>query len=155
MATRAVGNKAFWKLEGVQSVELAARETITYTQGLAIKKVYVKAAVIVRDAVVRAAPYRPRTRTVALSRRKWPHTREVVVIGGARNPNYANVLVMIDIKKTPQAYWYEFGTVKQAPRPFFRPAIRAVRSQVKAILSAGIEEALTNPNNFSTSRRIV
>lgn len=156
MARRVVGNKAFFKLEGVQAVQDAIKETITYTQAHAIKEVYLTAAKVLANEIRSRAPFRANEQRYG-KKTAWLHTRDAIVIGGVKN-NEPNVLVMINRRKAPQSWWYEYGTPKhprQPARPFFRPAITAQRATIKALISDGLKAAITDPDNFTRVRPLL
>lgn len=102
-------------------------------------------------------------------RAAWRHVREAVFVTNGRS-DQMNVLVGIAYRKAPDVFWLEFGTykhdarrpkkarflrfqidgkwifVKQVanlqPKPFFRPAIAAKRSEIAAIMAEGFRKMI-------------
>lgn len=107
------------KLEGQEELErklAKMTESVGYDR---MEKIMYESAEEVRDELKTAAPAGP-TGNLARSpvAKKMPKSRSPVVIAG------------IDRKIAPHAHLIEFGTVKMAARPFFRPVWDRLRGKV-------------------------
>lgn len=94
-----------------------------------------------QQAWQRAAPYDPNPKRDRI----YGHLRENIKVRrqGTTNPNV--VAFRVTTGDAFWAYFYEFGTAKQAPRPIFRATVEGMRDSLISIqadsLRKGIEAA--------------
>lgn len=133
MARTALTKKSI-SIEGVP--ELAAKisdlvEEVTVREG--VFDVLMTAGRVARDEIRDGAPVRSGvTRDSVFAARGVP----------AKFRKGPSVVVGINFKKAPQALWYEYGTVHQPARPFFRPAINAVRPSLARVIADGFRRVI-------------
>jgi hypothetical protein len=60
----------------------------------------------------------------------------------ARYRGKPSVLVGVNYRLAPHAHLVEYGTVRWAGKPFFRPAVAQTASTVRAMLRQGIAEII-------------
>lgn len=113
------------KIEGIEQFESNIKKLLNVTDFKEMKPVYLEAAELVRDRIKDNAPQGP---TGNLKRSPVAKALDNVVIAG------------IDRKIAPHAHLLEFGTVKMAARPFFRPAIDTSKNDVAEIIKNGARE---------------
>lgn len=102
----------------------------------------------------RIAPYnpnsRPKTRTTKageVSHTDYGHLRDNIRVRQVRPRKETAVVWKVTTGDAFWAYFYEFGRIGQPPRPTFRPAVEAMKSQLISvqvdILQRGIDAAMT------------
>ncbi len=120
------------------SFELKGLET--YLERLAAARVDLDRAVT--DVLTEAAPVAEQELTSALLKTRqpdevWTGETESTIVSSevGQEGNYQFVEVRVGGPAAPQAIYKEYGTVRQAAEPFFRPAFRKLRQgQVKKML---------------------
>jgi HK97 gp10 family phage protein len=129
------------KVEGLRELEKALKELPRATAANVMKRVLVQAGTPVADHAESLAP----VRTGKL--------QKAIGIGGkltrrqkATSPKQSKVEVYIGVGRSlPQGVFQEFGTVKNGPQPFMRPAWDGgkmeVLAKIKALTWAEIEKA--------------
>jgi HK97 gp10 family phage protein len=107
------------KLEGQEKLNAKLREMTGAIGYDNMEHILLEGAEKVRDALKEAAPVGP-TGNLKKSpiAKAMPKSKQPVAIAG------------IDRKIAPHAHFIEFGTVKMAARPFFRPTWDRLREEV-------------------------
>jgi HK97 gp10 family phage protein len=100
---------------GQREVIAKLKEVINATNAREVKQVYYEAGTILRDQIRANAPYDPK-------RKSGTHLRDAVFVDEGRE-DAPDVLVGVNYRKAPHAHLVEFGSVKTAAKPYFRPAI--------------------------------
>ncbi len=125
------------KIQGLEKLEASVEKLIKATGKEATGKVLLEQAEIVRDKIKEKAPQGP---TGNLKR------SPIAKLMPEKDQYPAIAIAGIDRKIAPHAHLLEFGTVKMAPHPFFRPAVDETKGQVmdgiKAGLKKNIEDAI-------------
>jgi len=95
---------------------------------------YKRAGKIARDRARELCPYDPK-------RKRGVHLRDAIFVD-ARYRGKPSVLVGVNYRLAPHAHLVEYGTVRWAGKPFFRPAVAQTASTVRAMLRQGIAEII-------------
>jgi hypothetical protein len=99
-----------------------------------IKKIAEEGARVLHRSMVDRAPYNPR-------RKRGTHLRDAIFIG-LGPPEYANVLVGVNIRKAPHAWLVEYGSRIWSGKPYFRPAIELLGDYVMGMIQQKLQQLL-------------
>ena len=127
-------------ISGIKEMRDTVGHIIDKTQAEALKDVFYQAGMVLYSRLQTAiAMHSP-----SLGNKKFPAgtlARGLVIARGIAKK--ANVLVGISGRAGANyiAIWLEHGTYKQAPQPFFRPAVIASKAEMTPIIANGIKNA--------------
>lgn len=118
------------RLEGMAEIQERLSAIVSRSTGIEVKRVYMRGAIMLRDAAKGLAPV------------KTGRLRDAIFAsyGDRAKPD---VLVGVNYKKAPHAHLVEYGTSHSAPHPYMRPAIRTVRNAVVSTIAEGLRQVLT------------
>ena len=127
-------------IAGIKEMRNTVGHIIDRTGAQGLKEVFMKAGEIFYQALKQNAP-RP-----SKGNKRFPAgavSRNIFITSGT--PTKPNVLVGVSKREGAArvALWYEFGTVKQRPRPFFRWSLAFTRPQMAQIIAEGIRDTMT------------
>lgn len=99
-----------------------------------VKKIAEEGARVLYRSMVDRAPYNPR-------RTRGTHLRDAIFIGPGP-PQYANVLVGVNMRKAPHAWLVEYGSRIWSGKPYFRPAIQLLGGYVLGMIQRKLQDLL-------------
>lgn len=128
------GGKAV-QLEGMAELRASTAKVLNFDRAVDLKKnVYMPAAMVLRNEARDLVD----DRSIRLK-------EDGAIFASYGEASQQNVLVGVNYRIAFYAHWEEFGTSRQAPRPFLRPAIIATRAIIVRMVAEGlmriIEEA--------------
>jgi HK97 gp10 family phage protein len=129
--------------------------------GREVKKVWMRAALVVRDEARSRAPL---IKSDPAHPKKWqaPGILKKAIFAAYGKDTAPNVIVGVNYGMAPQAHWIEFGTAERQtgdmkgkstgkhaanrgsvpPQPYMRPALAAARAQAIEIMAAGYRDLI-------------
>ncbi len=137
---RNLATNKFLTLEGVPELRAKVELILSKTVGQSIKRVYMGAALVLRDEARDLAPVGPDRLVKGRLIRGGAVKRSIFAAYGDAGKD--NVLVGVNYKIAPHAWLVEFGTSKWRGKPYMRPAIRAVRAKAANIIADGFRKLL-------------
>jgi HK97 gp10 family phage protein len=139
MARSAAGNAA--RIDGIPELQAKMAQIIDRASGPEAKKIWMKAALVLRD---KARDLAPVIRIPKPNPLPWqvPGTLKSAIFAAYGDPSKPYVIVGVNYHRAPQAHWIEYGTAKAGAQPYMRPALTATRSLMVAIIAEGGYKAL-------------
>lgn len=134
------------RLEGLPDLQDRMAAILNRATGQEVKKIWMQAALELRDAAREYAPIAPGPIT-HYEKGKPPR---LIQPGALRSAIFAaygkdeaqNVLVGVNYKIAPHAHWIEYGNSRIAAQPYMRPAITLMRSRMVSIIADGYRQLL-------------
>lgn len=123
-----------FKVEGLDDLRRSLSAIRAIGGDRRLKEIAEEGARVLYRSMVDRAPYNPR-------RRRGTHLRDAIFIG-LGPPEYANVLVGVNMRKAPHAWLVEYGSRFWSGRPYFRPAIELLGDVVMGMIQRGVEQLL-------------
>lgn len=118
------------RVEGIEDLDKAMERLIKSMPPSKVEPVLKEAGEVVKDYGQPITPYDPKRKEGIHLRDGW----KVKILRRFKEDQAAPAIVAMDEKKTPHAHLLEFGTVKMAARPYFRPAWDATKNTVKRMI---------------------
>jgi len=125
------------QIEGLLELQERVADILDRTTGKAIKRVYMGAALVLRDEARDLAPELKKPK-----KGRVPGLLKSAIRAAYGDPTKPNVLVFVDYRIAPHAHLVEFGTVKMQAQPYMRPALAAARSKCVNIIADGFRELI-------------
>jgi HK97 gp10 family phage protein len=124
------------RIEGIPELQAKVALILDRATGNEAKKVWMKAALVLRDEARDLAPV---IKIPKPNPRPWqvPGTLKAAIFAAYGDTSKPNVIVGVNYRKAPQAHWIEFGTSNIAAQPYMRPALTATRSMMVAMIAEG------------------
>jgi len=123
-----------FRIDGLNDLRRSLSAIRTIGGDRRLKQIAEEGARILYRSMVDRAPYNPR-------RTHGTHLRDAIFIG-LGPPEYANVLVGVNMRKAPHAWLVEYGSRIWSGKPYFRPAIQLLGEYVLGMIQRGIEKLL-------------
>ncbi len=117
------------RFEGMDEILQNLSNVIDKTTGKAVKEVYLKAGLRLRDQARSRVP----VKTGALKE---------AIFAARGDENKPNVLVGVNYKKAPHAHLIEYGTVRAPAHPYLRPAVSASADEMRRIIESGLRRII-------------
>lgn len=142
MARRVVTGKGkSVRLEGLNELHEQMAEVINRTNAPEVKRIYMGAALVLRDEARDLAPV---IKVPVKNPKPWqrPGMLKKAIFASYGDSSKASVLVGVNYKMAPQAHWIEFGTSGTQAQPYMRPALTATRGKCVNIIAEGLRNLI-------------
>lgn len=134
------------QVEGLDKLQANIAKLMSRATGKEVKKIWMQAALELRDA---ARDYAPIAKGPITHYEKGQPKRTIMP-GALRAAIFAaygedskpNVLVGVNYKIAPHAHWIEFGNSRIPAQPYMRPALSSMRSRCVSIIADGYRTLL-------------
>lgn len=120
--------------------------------GREVKQIWMKGAILIRD---QARSNAPTIKSDPKNPKDWqqPGVLKSAIYAAYGRDNAPNVIVGVNYRKAPQAYWIEFGATERTtksganrgsvpPNPYFRPAVTQKKAEATAVIAQGYRELI-------------
>jgi len=133
-----------FSVDGLTEARQAIANLLSATDTIHLKQTYMNAAAVGADAIRSNAPYAdtlPDSPSYQKAHEGWSHIRDAVFISEG-DAGKSNVLLGVNARKAPHAYWFEMGTVKMQAKPFIRPSVLGARPEMARIIADGFNQII-------------
>jgi HK97 gp10 family phage protein len=130
------------RIEGLPELQAKiAKLLLVTTTGREVKRIWMSAALVLRDEARDLAPVIKDPKTHP---KPWqqPGTLKKAIFAAYGDPSKPNVIVGVNYRLAPQAHWIEFGTSHAGAQPYMRPALTATRSMMVRIIAEGYQKLI-------------
>ena len=132
--------------EGLPELQAKMAELMNRATGQEVKKIWMQAALVLRDAARDYAPIAAGPITHyekgQPQRTIKPGLLRAAIFAAYGKPEAPNVLVGVNDKMAPHAHWLEFGNARIPAQPYLRPALVLMRSACVEIIADGYRRLL-------------
>jgi HK97 gp10 family phage protein len=147
MARRVVTSRgAQVQFEGLPELQAKMAELMSRATGKEVKKIWMQAALVLRDAARDYAPIAPGPVTHYEKgqppRIIQPGALQAAIFAAYGKEDAPDVLVGVNDKQAPHAHWLEFGNARIPAQPYMRPALVLMRSTCVQIIADGYRRLL-------------
>lgn len=140
------------QIEGLEKLQANIADLMSRATGKEVKKIWMQAALILRDTAIEYAPMAkgPITHYEKGQPKRIiePGALKAAIFAAYGKPDAPNVLVGVhfkpgnDLPGAPHAHWIEFGNSRIPAQPFMRPALSSSRSACVAAIADGYRTLL-------------
>lgn len=134
------------RIEGLAELQNNIATLMSRATGKEVKKIWMQAALDLRDA---ARDYAPVAKEPITHYEKGQPPRTIqpgalraAIFAAYGETDKPNVLVGVSYRKAPHAHWVEFGNARMAAQPYMRPALSLMRSDCVATIAEGYRKLL-------------
>lgn len=141
------------QIEGLAELQENIAELMSRATGKEVKKIWMQAALELRDAAIDYAPMAAGPITHYEKgqppRTIMPGALRAAIFAAYGDPTKPNVLVGVNYKIAPHAHWLEFGNSRIPAQPYMRPALSSTRSRCVSIIADGYRTLLIDRGSIA------
>lgn len=141
------------RIEGLAELREKAAVIISRAVGKDVKKIWMQAALELRDAAREYAPVAAGPITHYAKGQPpqtiMPGALKAAIFAAYGKDSAPDVLVGVNYKIAPHAHWLEFGNSRIPPQPYMRPAISLMRARAVQIIADGYRTLLIENGSVS------
>lgn len=145
-------------IEGLDKLQENIAELMSRATGKEVKKIWMQAALELRDTAIDYAPIAKETIVHYVNGEKReiePGALKAAIFAAYGTPTEPNVLVGVHYQPgkglpgAPHAHWIEFGNSRIPAQPYMRPALSVSRSACVAIIADGYRTLLIDQGSVA------
>lgn len=140
-------------IEGLDKLQENIAELMSRATGKEVKKIWMQAALELRDIAIQYAPIAPGPITHyekgQAPRTIQPGALRAAIFAAYGKETAPNVLVGVNYKIAPHAHWIEFGNSRIPAQPYMRPALASARSRCVSIIADGYRTLLIDKGSVA------